>query len=542
MLYIDGIMMKHLKNELNSLLSGKKIGKIYQYDNNTISIFFGKNNLNISINPELPIVYISDTKEDGAKNPPNFCLVLRKFLSNGILTSVEQQNSDRILIFNFSVVDEIGDKNCYKLVVEIMGKHSNLFLVDSQFKIIDLLKRFSIEENRLRVLMPGIFYKFPVISQKKDPYSISKEYYDSEILSSADLNKKIEGFGSFSSKEAFGSFESYSSFLNKVPTPIMYLNENKITFASFIPFKEFELYESISFDSVNELINSYIEKSINSRSFNELKKKLDKVVSDELKKIKNSIKFNEKDKEKYSKYENYKNIGDILAANLYSMKFGMKEVSLYDFYSNEEIKIQLNPEKSPADNMKIYYDKFSKFKRGYNFNLERALLLEDELNYLNSVSTFISAASDLSELAAIENELADLKYIKKSKDKKGKKIELPAIQEFVYSENIKILAGKNNKANDYLTMKLADRNDIWLHVKDIPGSHVVIKSLLNDEIEDSVILKAAKIAAYFSSAKGEKAVSVDYTYRKYVKKPSGAKPGFVTYTNEKNIYVSPSIE
>lgn len=540
MLYIDGLMMKHLKNELNSVLAGRKIGKIYQYDNFSIALMFGKVNLSISINPELPIVYLSEVKEEGLSTPPNFCLVLRKFLSNGILTSIEQFENDRILILNFSTVNEIGSKNEYKLIVETMGKHSNLFLTDSSYKIIELLKRFSIEENRLRILIPGVFYKFPVIEKKESYLSVTESFFYSSINSFQDILTKIQGFGSYSAKEVYSSFNDFKLFINKTPKPTVYMENNKIKFASFVEFKEFENLEKVSFDTINSLIAFYVEKSINSRSFNQHKMKIEKVVTDEIKRIKNSMKFNNKDILKYSEYEKYKNIGDILAANLYAMKSGLSNITLFDFYTENEIVIALNPEKSPADNMKIYYDKFSKYKRGYNFNLEREMHLQEELDYFNSVQTFINTSSTLEELKNIESELAELKYIKKQPEKRGKKQSLPSILEFQYDNEIKIIAGKNNKANDYITMKLADRNDFWFHVKDIPGSHVIIKSPYI-EPDETLIETAAKIAAFYSSAKENSGVSVDYTFRKYVKKPSGAKPGFVTYLNQKTIFVKPEL-
>lgn len=202
------------------------------------------------------------------------------------------------------------------------------------------------------------------------------------------------------------------NFFKKNSTPTLYLENGNIKFASFVDFKEFECMEKISFSTVNELISYYLDTIFTSRSFNILRKKLEKVALDEIKKIKNSMKFNSKDMDKYSEYEKYKNIGDILAANLYALKFGMKEAALFDFYTEQDVIITLNPEKSIVDNMKIYYDKFSKFKRGYNFNLEREIKLNEDFDYFNSVLTFINSSSSIEELIGIENELADLKYIK----------------------------------------------------------------------------------------------------------------------------------
>lgn len=537
MLYIDGFLLSFLKDELNKELSGKKIGKIFQYDNQNISIFFGKTILNISTNPELPIAYLTTGKEESSFTPPNFCLTLRKALINSIVTSVEQFQNDRILLFNFSAIDEIGEKRSYKLIVELMGKHSNLFLTSSDYKIIDLLKRFSIEENSLRILMPGIFYKFPVITKKRGFREIDEKFFKEAVTCDKDIISNIEGIGSYSAKQCFGSFESFKNYINQTASPVIYSSNSELKFASFIPFTEFEKYNKKIFTSCNSLIEAYIESTIKSRSFNTIFKRVHLVVLSELKKLKKLIAVNEKDSSKYSDFNKYKEIGDILAANLYQMKSNSKEITLYDFYNNSEITVTLNPEITAAENMKNYYNKFSKFKRGYNFSIEREVYLKNDLEYFDSVLMFLNSASDIDTLKSIESELQELGYIKAPVEKrKSKKEPLYSILEIEY-KNFTLLAGKNNRANEYLTMKVADKNDLWLHAKDIPGSHVIIKG--ETEPDNEVIEYAASIAAFFSKASSDSKVNVDYTFKKYVKKVPGSKPGFVTYTNQKTVAVTP---
>lgn len=215
----------------------------------------------------------------------------------------------------------------------------------------------------------------------------------------------------------------------------------------------------------------------------------------------------------------------------------MREIKLYDFYNNSEITVTLNPEITAAENMKNYYNKFSKFKRGYNFSIEREVSLKNDLEYFDSVLMFLNSASDIDTLKSIESELQELGYIKTPVEKrKSKKEPLYSILEIEY-KNFTLIAGKNNRANEYLTMKVADKNDLWLHAKDIPGSHVIIKG--ESEPDNEVIEYAASIAAFFSKASSDSKVNVDYTLKKYVKKVPGSKPGFVTYNNQKTVTVTP---
>ncbi len=535
MLYIDGISLKKLKNELEETLVGKRLGKLYQYSKFSLSLFFGKNNLFFTVNPSLPIVYISDSKSEAPHTPMSFSLNLRKYLLNATLYKIEQKGYERILCFYFEKINELGEHRKLKLVFEIMGRHSNIFLLDENDKILDSLKKASLDESTARITMSGAEYKLPPVEQKLSPDKITREWFELEITHPNDIMKKIEGFGKLSAK-SIDSYDDLLNFINSGSNPVVYSKKNKIELGSVFKFEEFQNFDKVDFNTVNEMINYYIEKTISSEQINSLKSLLKRTVDRELKKNKKILKQLEKDIEKNSNFTRYKELGDILAANLYSIKNGTADIVVFDFYNNEDITLNLDPTISPKHNLDRYYKKYNKSKRGYEFNFERMEFIEKEMYYLDTVSTFLDNATDLNTLNEIREELSDGRYLKsivKSKKIKKQKINITKIES---EEGYEILFGKNNRENEYVTFKSADKNDMWLHAKDIPGSHVIIKNM-GDGFTDRVIEEAAMIAAKNSKLKTEAKVLVDYTLKKYVKKPGGGKPGFVTYTHEKGITV-----
>ncbi|BDU50243.1 Rqc2 family fibronectin-binding protein [Haliovirga abyssi] len=546
MLYIDGFALERIKDELKQNLKNKRISKLYQTDKFSLSIYFGKQKLVLSANPNMPIAYLSTKKEENPNSQPLFGLTLRKFLLNSNLDDILQFNYDRILIFKFSKINELGNTINSNLILELMGKHSNIILTNEDYLITDVLKRFSIEENRLRTLIPGVKYEFPIIKNKISPKSV-----DDNLLKSLNTEKeiinKIDGIGKFSAKNILLLKENYDEFLNKKTHPnILYANSNaKYGFIFDYLLNDFDIenLEKKYFDTISEMVEEYIFNTINSNQFNNLYKTIEKKVDSAIVKNSKILKSIDSVIKKNVDYDKFKEIGDILAANLHSIRLGMKSVELFDFYNNLDINIELKSNVSPQENLKRYYNKFSKLKRGYNYNIERKKVIENEIDYLLSVLNSIENAKDIADLKFIQEELIENNYIKKSVNKKRKKIKkLPienAVLKFSIDDNYEILVGKNNKANDYLTFKIASKNDIWLHAKNIPGSHVIIKSK-NFELSEDIILKAASLAAYYSRGKENSKVNVDYTYRKYVKKPNGSKPGFVIYTNEHSVNISPS--
>ena len=530
MLYIDGISLAKLKNELKELLKSRRATKVYQYSNLNLSIFFGKINLYISAAPNLPVCYISTKKEIALDKPMGFSLSLRKYLVGAILVDIVQYKSDRILLLSFEKINELGEKQKVSLIVEIMGKHSNIILVDNNMMILDLLKKFSLEENKLRLLMSGAKYEFPIITEKRSAFDISEKEFI-EYKKNDELILKVDGIGKISNKY----LETYSSFKKMLGenSPTLYRDEGKIKYGTFYDYDILNL-EKESFNSINEMIDQYIIETLSSGQFSNQKKVLSKIVEKEIKKNKKTIKNIKKDILKYETFEKNKKIGDILAANLYSLKGYEKEVELYDFYENSNITIILNPQKTPNENLDNYYKLYNKQKRGYRYSLSRLEVIKNELIYLESILSFINLAIDKKTLEGIEEELIVNKYLKKIVKGKKKKKVIKLLPPKVDIEGIEIYYGRNNIENEYVTFKIGDRHDLWFHAKDVPGAHIIAKA---SELSEEVIYKIGELASQHSKVGVGETVRIDYCLKKYVKKIKGGKPGLVIYSNEKSVFV-----
>ena len=534
MLYLDGISLSKIKEELKENLQGKRVGKIFQNSTLSLSIYFGKTSLFFSCNPSLPICYINEDKEENmAKENSNFLVLLRKYIGNSELIDITQLNFDRILKFHFLKLNELGEMKKYYIYFEIMGKHSNVILVDEDNKIISLLKKFTLEENSLRLLFPGAEYIQPIIEEKINPSDIKEEEFI-EILKEKEIIDKIEGIGK-KTTEIINSYNDLQNLLNSKSSPKIFFKDKTPVFATVLDLKP-KTYDKIEeFSNFTEMVNTYIKVKNFSNSFNLLRNNLVSVVEKEIKKSKKVIKNIKKDIIIMSDHEKYKNLGDILASVLYSIKKGNKEIKAYDFYESKEIIIPLDPMLNPQENLNRTYKKASKMKRGLEINKERKILFEQKIIYLESVLSFIEKAENLDSLKNIENELIDEKIIKAKKKRKNnnKKKNLDNYGTVVIDDKY-VYYGRNNKENDFLTFKFARKDDIWFHVKNIPGSHVIIKKedFLND---DNFIKKIASIAAYYSKSSSGDKVVVEYTEKKNLNKPKGAPLGFVTYNVAKAV-------
>lgn len=535
MFYIDGISVNKIKDELKRDLLGKKINKITKNTETSLSIFFGKLELVFSCNPTFPICYISTSKEGVLENSTGLAANMRKHLLNAMLTDVEQLGFDRILVFKFSRINELGEIKNYSIIFEIMGKYSNFILVDDENNIIDLLKRFSLEENRLRAMFPGLKYEQPVIDEKKSPLEIKENEFN-QFLEEKSILKNIEGIG----KLTVSNIKNYNEFKNILDSsiaPKIYLNNKRIVLGTVLNIVPKEKYDNVlEFDSFKEAINYYISTENLSSSFETLKTRLLDNINKKIKKNNKILAILKAEVEEKKDFEKYKEFGDILASVIYSIKRGMTSVKAYDFYNNKEIEIALEPQLSPQENLEKTYKKYNKLKRGMEANKRRNFEINEELDYLNSVRLFIDSSTDTNNLKLIQEELIAQGYLK-LQQKKGnrKKVNKEIGYGVIEFENYRILYGRNNIENDNLTFKVAEKNDIWLHSKNIPGSHVIIKASI---VTDEMILKGAEVASFFSKSNVGDKISVDYTQKRYINKPKGGKPGFVTYINEKNIVVA----
>lgn len=536
MLYLDGIGISFLIKEIKEKILRYKLTKIFQYDRVSFSLFFGKNNLIFQVKDNSTIFYLKDEKDPNTDFQSKFLLSLKKYLQNSILINIRQEGFDRIVYFDFEKLNQLGDVEKYTLIIEIMGKASNIFLT-SKDKILSALYFTSIDVGN-RVIMTGAKYTLPFEEKKISPIYLEAENFPFETET---FMEKIEGVGRAFALECSQNYDTFKKYLSSYK-PVMYeiLNRGKIqkvlTYNEFSEFsqKENKNLESENerkyFETLNDGLNAYFKTTITSNVISEKKKNLLKYVDSQIKKFKKIQKNIKVDLKKNENFENYKNIGDILAANMHQIKYGIKKVTVFDFYNNQQITINLDPLLSPNDNLNFYYNKYNKGKRTISALNSRFLDIQNEIKYFEEIKMFIEKENDFIGIEEIENELNLTNNGNKSKNKiklnKPKKRDLLS---FDYN-GFQIFVGRNNKENEEISFSKGQPNDIWLHIKDIPGSHVLILRN-NQELPNDVLLHAANLACEYSKAKKGDKVTVDYCEKKFVKKIKNSKPGNVIYTN-----------
>ena len=540
MLYLDGIGISFLVKEIKEKILRYKLTKIFQYDRVSFSLFFGKNNLLFQVKDNSTIFYLKDEKDPNTDFQSKFLLSLKKHLQNSILVNIRQEGFDRIVYFDFEKLNQFGDVEKYTLIIEIMGKASNIFLTCKD-KILSALYFTSIDVGN-RVIMTGAKYTLPFEEKKISPIYLEKENFPFETET---FLEKIEGAGRAFALQCSQDYNIFKRYLSSY-RPVMYeiLNRGKIQkVLTYNEFSEFSQKENANlennpenknnrkyFETLNEGLNAYFKTTITSNVISEKKKSLLKYVDSQIKKFKKIEKNIKVDLKKNENFENYKNIGDILAANMHQIKYGMKKVTVFDFYNNQEITINLDPLLSPNDNLNFYYNKYNKGKRTISALNLRFCDIQNEIKYFEEIKMFIEKENDFIGIEEIENELnlSDNRNKIKNKIKlnKTKKRELLS---FDY-KGFQIFVGRNNKENEEISFSKGQPNDIWMHIKDIPGSHVLILRN-NQELPEDVLIYAANLACEYSKAKKGDKVTVDYCERKFIKKIKNSKPGNVTYTN-----------
>ena len=543
MLYLDGIGISFLVKEIKEKILRYKLTKIFQYDRVSFSLFFGKNNLLFQVKDNSTIFYLKDEKDPNTDFQSKFLLSLKKHLQNSILINIRQEGFDRIVYFDFEKLNQFGDVEKYTLIIEIMGKASNIFLTCKD-KILSALFFTSIDVGN-RVIMTGAKYTLPFEEKKISPIYLEKENFPFETET---FLEKIEGAGRAFAVQCSQDYDVFEKYLSSYK-PVMYeiLNRGKIQkVLTYNEFSEFSQKENTNpenknnrkyFETLNEGLNAYFKTTITSNVISEKKKSLLKYVDSQIKKFKKIEKNIKVDLKKNENFENYKNIGDILAANMHQIKYGMKKVTVFDFYNNQEITINLDPLLSPNDNLNFYYNKYNKGKRTISALNLRLSDIQNEIKYFEEIKMFIEKENDFIGIEEIENELNLSDNGNKIKNKiklnKTKKRELLS---FDY-KGFQIFVGRNNKENEEISFSKGQPNDIWMHIKDIPGSHVLILRN-NQELPEDVLIYAANLACEYSKAKKGDKVTVDYCERKFVKKIKNSKPGNVTYTNFHSLLVN----
>lgn len=543
MLYVDGVSLFKIKEEIKENLLGKKINRVFKNNEYSLSLHFGKQELLFSCLPNFSICYLNQNKEKPILDISSSIIEnLRKHLMNAMLIDIEQLGFDRILVFHFSKINELGEIKKHKLIFECLGKFSNIIFCNEYLQIIDSFKKFYISEKNDRTFFYGEKYTRPKYTNKISPFEIKESEFKTLIENKIALSNHIEGIGkifeeSINFYENSEKFKIYTELLNSKKFKI-YFNKNKIKLATVLDISYLEHDELKTFDTFNDMINYYVNYEEVSTSYSLLKNRLIGNLEKKIKKFNRTLLLIEEDIEKSELMKKYKEEADILASVLYLVKKGMTSIKTFDFYNNKDIEILLDMKLNPKENLENLYKKYNKLKRGLENALRRKKEVNEEIDYIESSLLFIENAKTVSELREIEEELIKEKYItpihstKKTKLKKEMKY---GIYEY---KNSLILYGRNNLENDNLTLKIANKNDYWFHAKNLPSSHIIVKT---DNLNDELIKLASQIVAKYTKINIGEKLEVDYTQKKYVKKPSGAKPGFVIYSNY-NTYLVDKIE
>jgi predicted ribosome quality control (RQC) complex YloA/Tae2 family protein len=556
----DGLFTRAVTNELSTLLKGGRVNKIHQPFKNEIIMVIRAGGVNhkvlLSAHPSYARVQLTNDQYDNPSEPPMFCMLLRKHLEGYIIEDIHQVGLDRMIVFEVKGRNEIGDLSYKQLIVEIMGRHSNIVLVDKgRNMILDSIKHVSFAMNTHRAIQPGQEYIMPPAQDKKNPFEVDEQ----EILRAIDFNaglldkqlvQHFAGISPLMAKEILFQAglanrttlpKSFLALMNDVKQhhyqPAITTFKGRESFYLF-PLKHLN-EESRVFDSTGELLDRYYFGKAERDRVKQQSNDLERFITNEKEKNEKKIKKLERTLIEAKNADQYQLFGELLTANLYAVEKGMKEVTVLNYYSEDgsNITIPLDPRKTPSENAQKYFTRYQKAKNALKIVEEQIHHAREEVAYFEGLQQQVEAASP-KDIQEIRDELVEGGYIRQRQKRGNKKNQVMKVvlERYTSSDGTEILVGKNNKQNDYLTNKAAARDDIWLHTKDIPGSHVVIRS---KEPAEKTILEAATIAAYYSKARSSSSVPVDFTKVRHVKKPSGAKPGFVIYEQQQTVYVTP---
>lgn len=557
----DGLFTRAITQEFSSLLKGGRISKIHQPYKNEIVLVVranGKNHkLLLSVHPSYARAQLTNESYENPSEPPMFCMLLRKHLEGHILEDIHQIGLDRIIVFEIKGRNELGDVSNKQLIVEIMGRHSNIILVDKTRNVIlDSIKHISYAVNSHRAILPGQEYIAPPEQDKKNPLEATEEV----VLRSINFNSgKIDqqlvasfaGLSPLLAKEILHHaglvnrvtvpntfLEMMARIKNNNYSPAITIKENRESFYLF-PLEHLQGI-SKSFPTCSELLDRYYFGKADRDRVKQQANDLERFIYNEKEKNVKKIKKLQTTLQEAKNAEKFQLYGELLTANIYAVEKGMKEIEVINYYDENSgtIVIPLNPQKTPAENAQKFFTKYQKSKTALVMASEQLGKAEEEVSYFETIIQQVEAAST-KDIAGIREELIEGGYLRDRQKKGNKKVknDKPVLDKYIASDGTEILVGKNNKQNEYLTNKLAGRDEVWLHTKDIPGSHVVIR---HSEPSSETILEAAMLAAYFSKARNSSSVPVDYTKIRHVKKPSGAKPGYVIYDNQQTVYVTPN--
>lgn len=553
----DGIVTKAVTEQLQQELVNGRIHKVYQPTSTELLLSIRNNrknyNLLLSVHPSYSRFHITEGEYINPEQAPMFCMHMRKYLHGGLITNISQDKMERIVTFKVRTRDELGITDYHYLVVEIMGRHSNIILLDSRKeRIIDSIKHVPPFQNRHRTILPGHKYVLPPSQHKINPLEITKE----DFLKKIDFNagkidrqivQAVDGFSPYIAKEVvnrakLGSSERYWQCFKEICEqikaeqyfPAIYSNDRE----DFHVIKlEHFTGDVKTFSNVSDMLDEFFMGKAERDLVQQQSRDLRRFIDNELKKSKRKLSIHEETLQKAKDASKYQKMGELLTAHMHLVKQGYDKITVQDYYDPElrEITIPLKQDLSPSENAQRYFTRYRKLNVAKDRVQVEIVKTKQEVVYFEQLLQQLEHAR-VEDIEEIREELREEGYLRKQRKGSKRKLKKPKPEQFRSSDGTPIYVGRNNRQNDYLTHRLANRKDIWLHTKDIPGSHVVIRS---NSPTQTTIEEAAILAAYFSRAQQSESVPVDYTEIRHVNKPRGAKPGFVTYVNEQTLFVTP---
>ena len=547
----DGLFTHAMIHELNQTLQNGRVTKISQPYPNEVILTIRANRTNypvlLSANPRYARFQITQIPYTNPAVPTNFTMMLRKYLEGAKLLKIKQLDNDRVVYFEFLTRNELGDKLPLLLSAEIMGRYSNVILINqSTNKIIDTIKHVGMDQNRYRTLLPGATYRQPPTQNKENPFEqdsntfeeLIQKYPNREVLAD-NLLKQYQGISRDNALALADKLHSsnnfvqaFNDFLAMTEDPIPTMNGNNFSIFADNPNDK-------KFTTLSEMLDVFYHTKANRDRVQQQGGQLLHVIRKNLQRNKKKLKKLSNELKATENADEYRIKGEVLTTYLYQIKRGMTKIALPNFYdNNKEITISLSNQLSPSQNAQKYFKKYQKLKNAVTFINEQIELTKKEVAYLEEIQTQIELATP-ADLNDIKTELQQEGYIKKKqqKSKHSSRVKINKPESFIASDGTEILVGKNNLQNEKLTLHTAKKTDIWLHAKNIPGSHVIIKS---NNPSDETLFEAAMLAAYFSKFRSSANVPIDYVQVKNIRKPNGSKPGFVIYEGQKTLTITPT--
>lgn len=569
---LDGVVIANLVKELQDTLLGGRISKIAQPEKDELLLTIkGQSReqykLLLSAGAGLPLIYLTEQSKPSPMAAPNFCMLLRKHLNGAKILEISQPGLERIVNFKLEHLDELGDLQVKYLIVELMGKHSNIIFCDENLVILDSIKRINQFVSSVREVLPGRDYFIPATTEKYDPLTITYEVFQSTVLkkplpigkalyntltgisplianelccrASLDAEEPTEALSEVAGLHLYKTLER---LIEDIKDGMFYpnivsLNGTPVEFSS-VTLTCYKSHEVQTFSSISSLLEAYYAAKNSVARIRQKSADLRKVVSNAIDRAAKKYDLQRKQLKDTEKKDKYKVYGELITAYGYECEPGVKVLTALNYYDNKEINIPLDPTMSAMENAKQYFEKYNKLKRTFDALSTQIQETQDELTHLESIKNALDIATDENDLAELKRELTEFGYVKrkfvsgnrqlekKSSTKKSNGKSKPL--HYISSDGYHMYVGKNNFQNDELTFQFADGGDWWFHAKKTAGSHVIVKAG-GSELPDRTFEEAARLAAYYSSARDAEKVEVDYTLKKNIKKPSGGKPGFVVY-------------